>query len=155
MLVIGRSFSRLSALNHQREAEFRYSLTRLRENGESIALLGGEKEERAGLDRNFRDLLSSWSLMIWQHVRTTFVSQTSHYVAPVLPILICAPKYLAGDMSLGQVMQAASAVVIVQHAFGWVIDNYPRFANWMRAASLRSSLRLMSSIWPKSPAALR
>jgi vitamin B12/bleomycin/antimicrobial peptide transport system ATP-binding/permease protein len=144
MLLIGRNFSRLSAINHQREAEFRYALTRVRENGESIALLGGEKEERAELDRNLRNVLTSWSLIIWQHVRTTFVSQTSHYVAPVLPILICAPKYLAGDMSLGQVMQAASAFVIVQHAFGWVVDNYPRFANWSanatRVASLISSL---------------
>jgi putative ATP-binding cassette transporter len=144
MLIIGRRFSLLSGRNTQREAEFRYALTRLRENGESIALLGGEKEERAELDRNFSRLLESWRLMIWQYVRTTLVSQTSHYVAPVLPILICAPKYLAGDMSLGQVMQAASAFVIVQAAFGWLVDNYPRFAAWNanagRVASLISSL---------------
>ena len=53
MLIIGRSFVRVSEVQNQREAEFRYALTRLRENGESIALLGGEKEERAGLTRNF------------------------------------------------------------------------------------------------------
>jgi hypothetical protein len=47
-------------------------------------------------------------------MKTTIVSQTSGYLAPVLPVLLCAPKYLDGSMSLGQVMQAASAFTIVQ-----------------------------------------
>ena len=144
MLIIGKSFVRISEVQNQREAEFRYALTRLRENGESIALLGGEKEERAELTRNFAGLLESWRLVMGQWMRTTFVSSTSGYVAAVLPVLLCAPKFLAGDMSLGQVMQAASAFVIVQTAFGWLVDNYPRFANWnanaRRIASLIASL---------------
>ena len=144
MLIIGRSFIRVSEVQKQREAELRYALTRLRENGESIALLGGEKEERAELRRNFFSLLESWRFVMGQWMRTTFVSSTSGYVASVLPILLCAPKFLAGNMSLGQVMQAASAFVIVQTAFGWLVDNYPRFANWSanarRIASLIASL---------------
>ena len=99
MLIIGRSFVRVSEVQNQREAEFRYALTRLRENGESIALLGGEKEERAGLTRNFKALLESWRMVMGQWMRTTFVSSTSGFVAAVLPILLCAPKFLAGDMS--------------------------------------------------------
>jgi putative ATP-binding cassette transporter len=79
-----------------------------------------------------------------QWMRTTFVSSTSGFVAGVLPVLLCAPKFLAGNMTLGQVMQAASAFVIVQTAFGWLVDNYPRFANWSanarRIASLIASL---------------
>jgi putative ATP-binding cassette transporter len=47
-------------------------------------------------------------------------------------------------MSLGQVMQAASAFTIVQGAFGWLVDNYPRLADWnacaRRVASLMVSL---------------
>ena len=74
-----------------------------------------------------------------QWMRTTFVSSTSGFVAAVLPILLCAPKFLAGDMSLGQVMQAASAFVIVQTAFaGWstTIRASPT-GTPMRAASRR------------------
>ena len=144
MLLIGKSFVRVSEVQNQREAEFRYALTRLRENGESIALLGGEEEERAGLSRNLMGLLESWRMVMGQWMRTTFVSSTSGFIASVLPILLCAPKFLAGDMSLGQVMQAASAFVIVQTAFAWLVDNYPRFANWnanaRRVASLIASL---------------
>jgi putative ATP-binding cassette transporter len=144
MLIIGRSFVRASEIQNQREAEFRYALTRLRENGESIALLGGEKEERAGLSRNFFNLLDAWRLIMRQWMRTTLVSQTSSYFAAVIPILLCAPKYLAGDMSLGQVMQAASAFVIVQTAFAWLVDNYPRFASW--SANARRVASLVASI---------
>jgi putative ATP-binding cassette transporter len=144
MLLIGRSFVRISELQNQREAELRYALTRLRENGESIALLGGEEEERAELTRNVKGLLESWRLVMGQWMRTTFVSSTSSFIASVLPVLLCAPKFLAGDMTLGQVMQAASAFVIVQTAFAWLVDNYPRFANWnanaRRVASLIASL---------------
>jgi putative ATP-binding cassette transporter len=144
MLIIGKSFIRVSEVQNQREAELRYALTRLRENGESIALLGGEAEERSELRRNFASLLDSWRFVMGQWMRTTFVSSTSGYVAAVLPVLLCAPKFLTGNMSLGQVMQAASAFVIVQAAFGWLVDNYPRFANWSanarRIASLIASL---------------
>jgi len=62
----------------------------------------------------------------------------------VVPILLCAPKFLDGSMTLGQVMQAASAFTIVQSAFGWLVDNYPRLADWnacaRRIASLMMSL---------------
>ena len=112
MVLIGRQFIRLSEQNNQREAEFRYALTRLRENGESIALLGGEKEERAGLARAFGSLLESWRTILHQYMRTTFVSTTSGLIATAVPILLCAPKFLAGTMSLGDVMQAASAFAI-------------------------------------------
>ena len=141
---IGRSFVQISEDKNQAEAEFRYTLTRVRENGESIALLGGEEEERDGIDKTFTNVLRQWSRLAGQHMRTTLVSQGSSLIAPVVPILLCAPKFLDGSMTLGQVMQAASAFTIVQAAFGWLVDNYPRLADWnacaRRIASLMMSL---------------
>jgi putative ATP-binding cassette transporter len=144
ILVIGRRFVQVSEDKNQAEADFRYTLTRVRENGESIALLGGEEEERDGIDRNFTTVLRQWARLAGQHMRTTLVSQGSSLVAPVVPLLLCAPKFLDGSMTLGQVMQAASAFTIVQSAFGWLVDNYPRLADWnacaRRIASLMMSL---------------
>jgi putative ATP-binding cassette transporter len=144
ILVIGRRFVQISENKNQAEAEFRYALTRVRENGESIALLGGEEEERDGIDKNFTKVLRQWSRLAGQHMRTTLVSQGSNLIAPVVPLLLCAPKFLDGSMTLGQVMQAASAFAIVQTAFGWLVDNYPRLADWnacaRRIASLMMSL---------------
>ena len=73
-------------------------------------------------------------------VRFRGVSQTSSYIAPVLPIILCAPKFLDGTMSLGEVMQAASAFTIVQAAFNWLVDNYPRLADWTASACRVASL---------------
>src|SRR5882724_2134109 len=144
IMTIGRGFVQASEDKNQAEAEYRYTLTRVRENGESIALLGGEQEERDGIDRTFGKVLRQWARLAGQHMRTTLVSQGSSLIAPVVPVLLCAPKFLDGSMTLGQVMQAASAFTIVQSAFGWLVDNYPRLADWnacaRRIASLMMSL---------------
>ncbi len=134
MVIIGRRFVRVSENKNQAEAEYRYALTRLRENGESIALLGGEEEERAGLDAAFKVVLRHWREVLGQWRRTMVVSQTSSAFVPVIPLILCAPKYVAGTMTLGAVMQATSAFVTVQVAFNWVVDNYPRLAEWTASA---------------------
>ena len=140
MVLVARRFVAVSEAKNQVEAEYRYALTRVRENGESIALLGGEEEERAGIDRSLADVLRRWRDLCAQHMRATIVSQGSNIIAPVIPIILCAPKYLDGTMSLGQVMQAASAFTIVQAAFSWLVDNYPRLADWSAGARRLASL---------------
>jgi len=140
MVGIGRGFVAASERKNQAEAEYRYMLTRLHENGESIALLGGEQEERAGLDRSLRQVLRRWRQLCSQHMRTTSVSQASVLVAPVIPVILSSPKFLDGTMTLGEVMQAASAFVFVQAAFSWLVDNYPRLADWAASAQRVASL---------------
>jgi putative ATP-binding cassette transporter len=144
MMRIGRRFVTVSEEKNQSEAELRYVLTRLRENGESIALIQGEEEERAGVDRSLDKVLLAWRSICRQYMKTTVVSSSSGFIAPVLPIILCAPKFLDGSMSLGQVMQAASAFTIVQGAFNWLVDNYPRLADW--SASARRAASLMVSL---------
>jgi putative ATP-binding cassette transporter len=140
MLLIARSFVPTAERKNQAEAEFRYALTRLRENGESIAILGGEKEERAGLSLLLAEVMRSWSRLAGQHMRTALVSNGNYVVASVIPIILCAPKFLDGSMTLGQVMQAAAAFIQVQYAFNWIVDNYPRLAEFTASARRVASL---------------
>src|SRR5215470_8804707 len=121
MTLIGRRFVTVAEQKNQAEAEYRYTLTRLSENGESVALLGGEEEERAGVDQSLGNVLSRWRDIC-------------------MPILLSAPKYLSGAMTLGEVMQAASAFTIVQAAFNWLVDNYPRLSDWTASARRVSSM---------------
>jgi putative ATP-binding cassette transporter len=144
MVFVGRRFVTVAETKNQAEAEYRYTLTRLRENAESIALIGGQDEERRTADQSFTTVLGRWRDISVQAVRATVVSQTSGYLSAVLPILLCAPKFLDGSMTLGQVMQAASAFTVVQSALSWLVDNYPRFADW--SASARRVASLMISI---------
>jgi putative ATP-binding cassette transporter len=140
MVYIARGFVVLAENKNQAEANYRYALTRLRENGESIALLGGDAEERATLESAFTMVRRRWRAMMMQSVRTTIVAGTSNGFAPIIPILLCAPKYVSGTMTLGQVMQAASAFVTVQVAFNWIVENYPRLADWTASAHRLASL---------------
>src|SRR5260370_30959740 len=136
----------MAVIKDKREGEAGYGcvLTRLRENGESIALRQGEDEERNGVDKSLKMVLRAWRDICIQTMRAPIGSQTSSYIAPVLPIILCAPKFLNGTMTLGQVMQAASAFTIVQAAFNWLVDNYPRLADW--TASARRAASLMVSL---------
>ncbi|MGE0602828.1 MAG: ABC transporter ATP-binding protein/permease [Xanthobacteraceae bacterium] len=140
MVFIGRSYVTASEGKAQSEAELRYALTRLRENGESIALIDGEREEKEGLSAILTDVLDRWREIRKQYMKTTIVAQSSFLLAPVIPVILSAPKYLAGTMTLGQVIQAASAFVTVQTAFNWIVDNYPRLADWTASARRASSL---------------
>lgn len=143
MLVVGRRFVTVAEHKNKVEADFRYFAVRLRENGESIALLGGEAEEREALGRRLDSIRGAWVALCGQYMRTTSISQTNTLLAPTVPLLLCAPKYLAGSMSLGDVMQAATAFMAVQAAFNWLVDNYPRLADW-KASALRVGSLLRS-----------
>ena len=140
MIFIGSAYVTASEAKAQSEAEMRYALTRLRENGESIALIDGEREEKEGLTAILTDVLNRWREIRRQYMRTTIVAQSSFLLAPVIPVILSSPKYLAGTMTLGQVIQAASAFVTVQTAFNWIVDNYPRLADWTASARRTSSL---------------
>jgi vitamin B12/bleomycin/antimicrobial peptide transport system ATP-binding/permease protein len=140
MVTIARGFVPLAENRSQAEADYRYALTRVRENAESIALLGGDAEERAGLDSAYRIVRKRWRAVMMQSIRTTIVGNTTNGLAPIIPLLLCAPKYVAGTMTLGQMMQAASAFITVQHSFNWLVENYPRVADWTAAARRLASL---------------
>jgi putative ATP-binding cassette transporter len=67
---------------------------------------------------------------------------SSLLITPVVGLLLCTPKYLAGTMTLGEVVQAAAAFVVVQGAFSWFTDNYARLAEWAASANRVASLLL-------------
>ena len=140
VILVASRFVIVSERTNQAEAEYRYALTRVRENGESIALLGGEKEERAGLRQGLAAVILQWRNLCHQHMRYTLVSNTHWLIAAVVPLVLCAPKYVAGAMTLGEVMQAAAAFVQVQSGFNWLLDNYPRLAGWIASARRVGSL---------------
>jgi ABC-type uncharacterized transport system fused permease/ATPase subunit len=73
-------------------------------------------------------------------LRTTLISHSNLLLAPVVAWLLCAPKYLNGAMTLGELTQSAAAFVTVQSAFNWLVDNYQLLADW------RSSVHRVGSL---------
>ncbi len=116
------------------EGDFRYALTRTRENAETIALIGGEEDEQRMLKDNFSELARRWILVIGRQVRMIFLSSGNNVIAPAVPLLLGAPKFLSGEMTLGDLMQAAAAFSSVQTALNWLADNALSLANWSASA---------------------
>lgn len=122
------------------EGDFRYALTRTRENAETIALIGGAEDERRMLEENFGHLAKRWIEVIGRQTRMMFLASGNNVLVPVVPLLLGAPKYLSGEMSLGDLMQAAAAFSQVQTALNWLADNALSLANWSAAARRVSAL---------------
>lgn len=131
---IGRPLIRAADAKNGAEAKLRYELTRVRENAETIAMIGGDDQEKARIEASFRLLARRWLAVIRNHARMTWVINANAVLAPVAPLLLGAPAYLNGSMSLGMLMQAAAAFVQVQLALNWLVDNAIRLAEWRAAA---------------------
>ena len=89
-----------------------------------------------------REVLARWRQLCWQLMGTTMVSQTDVLLAPVFAWILCAPKYLSGMMTLGELTQASAAFVTVQVAFNWLVDNYQRLSDWRSAVNRVATLLL-------------
>jgi vitamin B12/bleomycin/antimicrobial peptide transport system ATP-binding/permease protein len=116
------------------EAQLRYELTRIKDNAENIALIGGDDDEQEHLDATLTDLARRWfDVILWQG-RMMWLNGANMVLAPVVPLLLGAPKYLAGEMTLGSLMQAAAAFTQVQMALNWLADNAMRLADWFASS---------------------
>jgi len=123
----------LVALNYQQqryEADFRFSLMRVRENAEQVALLEGEKAERDQLTDRFAQLADNWMAIMSRTKRLTFLTAGYGQVATVFPFIVTSPAYFAGAVQLGGLMQTASAFGSVQGALSFFVDAYRRLAEW-------------------------
>jgi putative ATP-binding cassette transporter len=128
--LVGRPLIPLSFQQQRLEADFRFNLVRLRENAEGVALYGGEAVERENLTERFERVRVNW----WQLMRftknLTFLTVGYAQIADIFPILVAAPRYFQGIISLGVLSQIGNAFGQVQGSLSWFVDNYPSLATW-------------------------
>jgi putative ATP-binding cassette transporter len=134
MWLIGRPLIDRVEYKAAGEADFRYEMTRTRENAETIALIGGDEDERANLGRSFDEVALRWMQVATRQARMMFLNGGNNVLAPVIPLLLGAPKFLSGDLTLGELMQAAAAFTQVQTSLNWLADNSLRLADWFASA---------------------
>lgn len=133
--LIGSPLVERVASKNEGEAQFRYELTRVRENSESIALINGAEDEGKRLNETFAVVADRWINVIRQHCQLTWLLNGNAFFAPILPVLLATPKYLAGELTLGSVMQLAAAFTAVLAALNWFADNFIRLAEWSASAN--------------------
>lgn len=147
---VGRPLIPLNAERYGREAELRFSLVRLSESAEAIALYAGEIEERRVLDRVVHRVIDIMRELANKLARLTWVTSGYGWLAIVVPILVAAPGYFGGSLSFGALMMVVNAFYQVQQALRWYVDNFSRIADWratlLRVVSFRNALLMLESL---------
>lgn len=151
--LIGRRLIGLSNQQQRFEADLRFSMVRVRENAESIALYNGEPNERQRLSTRFGKVWHNFWDIMKVSKRLTFFTAGYSQIAIIFPFIVAAPRYFAGKIELGELMQINSAFGNVQENFSWFINAYSELATW-RATSdrLLSFQQAMSDNEQRAPA---
>ncbi|KRE13879.1 hypothetical protein ASE63_17885 [Bosea sp. Root381] len=131
---------RISGKN-EAEARFRAEMTRLRENAESIALIRGDADERLSVMLNYGRVVSVWFGVMRQQGIVALVLNANSAFFPIVPLLLIAPKFVSGEVSLGAVMQIVAAFMAVQAALIWFVDNFLRLAEWFASVARVNELQ--------------
>src|SRR5215469_6088011 len=127
---VGRPLIRLNFDQQRFEADFRFSLVRLRENTESVAFYGGEARELEIFSSRFARVFANyWAIMLRTRM-LGFVQSGQSQAAVVFPYLVEAPRYFGGRLQLGVIQQVADAFVQLQTSLAYVITSYNDIANW-------------------------
>lgn len=142
MMLIAHRLTRVIEDSKRAEAELREIGANLRESVERAVVSDSKSEWSSRIRAALAAVIAQWRAYCWQLIRMTLVSHSNTLLTPVVGLVLCAPKYLVGAMTLGEVVQAAAAFAIVQGAFNWITDSYGRLAEWTSSANRVASLLL-------------
>jgi putative ATP-binding cassette transporter len=141
MWILARPLVRRVEDKAQAEGDFRYALTRARQTlGTPISV--ADPSDGRSLEDWFNRLATKWLLVIRGQTSIAVLTSANNVIAPAVPLVLSAPRYLAGQMTLGDLMQAAAAFLQVQISLNWLADNALSLANWSASAHRVAALDL-------------
>jgi vitamin B12/bleomycin/antimicrobial peptide transport system ATP-binding/permease protein len=127
---IGRPLVGLNFDQQRFEADFRYSLVRLREHTESVAFYGGEPREYESFGRRFADVFLNRIAIMWRTLKLSMFQNGVGQATAVFPYLVQAPRFFAKEIQLGDLMQTGEAFGKVYESLSFIIDAYDSIARW-------------------------
>ncbi len=137
--AVGKKLVGLNFVQQRYEADFRYSMIRLRESSENVAFYRGEEEERQVFDGRFSSLLKNFRRLIDKQKQLVWLNSGYSQIAIIFPFVAAMQRYLAKEITLGGLMQVASAFGNVQGALSYFADMYAAIAQW-QAVVMRLTL---------------
>jgi putative ATP-binding cassette transporter len=126
----GRPLAALVFRQQRVEADFRYSLVRVRENVEGIALYRGEHEEKSNLLYRFTAIYGNYRAIMNRTILLNLVTGTYGQAALIFPFVVVAPGYFAGRFAQGVIFQTIDAFGQIESALSWIVDRYVTLATW-------------------------
>lgn len=132
---IGFPLRRLHMDKQRREADYRSTLINCRQHGDAIAGQRGETQDRKELMGRFGEIISNWNRLIRCERNLSFYTVGYQQVTALAPVLLALPKFLAGEIMLGGLMQLRQAFTSVATSLGWFIFAYKEIAAWQATVS--------------------
>ncbi|MEE3852523.1 ABC transporter ATP-binding protein/permease [Gordonia sp. LSe1-13] len=133
---IGRPLIRLNFLNERLTANFRYALVRIRDGAENVAFYRGEGVERAGLLSRFAEVIRNFWRIVFRTLKFNGWNLTVNQTAVVFPLIVQAPRFISGEITLGAVMQSSTAFGNMHDSLSFFRESYDEFTE-LRAALIR------------------
>ncbi len=128
--LIGRPLVALSFERQRFEADFRFSLARLREYAEQVALLGGERAEQSALHRRFSSIIRNYLAIVQRKKQLMAFTASYGQISPIIPYIFTAPFYFANKIQLGVMTQTAGAFGRVEGALTFFVNYYTSLADF-------------------------
>ncbi len=125
---VGKKLIGLEFNQQKFEADFRFSMMRVRENSESIAFYRGESSELESFTERFKNVIKNFRDLMTKTKHLNFYINGYGQLAIIVPLILAAPKYFRNEMQLGGLMQTISAFGRVQDALSYFVDAYPTIA---------------------------
>ncbi|MDO4177555.1 MAG: ABC transporter ATP-binding protein/permease [Phascolarctobacterium sp.] len=137
--LVGRKLVDLNFVQQRYEADFRFSMIRLRESSESVAFYRGEEQEQKVLQNRFKALLENFWRLVNKQKQMVWLNSSYSQIAIIFPFVAAMSRYLAKEFTLGGLMQVASAFGRVQDSLSYFADTYSSLAQW-QAVVMRLTL---------------
>jgi vitamin B12/bleomycin/antimicrobial peptide transport system ATP-binding/permease protein len=137
--LIGRPLIRLYFERQHMEADFRFSLARLREYTEQIALLAGEGAELNMIGQRFGALITNFLALVYRRMKVLGFTGTFGQISPIIPSVLTAPFFFAGKIQLGDMTQTTDAFGKVSDSLTFFIDTYTQLASFKSVVDRLSS----------------
>ena len=128
--VVGRKLVKLNFIQQRYEADFRFSMIRLRESAESVAFYRGEAQEGKVFKNRFKLLLDNFWQLVNKQKQLVFLNSGYSQISIIFPFVVAMNRYLSKEVSLGGLMQVASAFGRVQDSLSYFVDMYSSIAQW-------------------------
>ncbi|RDI57863.1 ABC transporter ATP-binding protein/permease [Microvirga subterranea] len=128
--LIGRPLIGLNFQQERVEADYRFSLARLREYSEQVALLNGERAEEESFGRRFERIVDNYMRIVVRLIKLNSFTAAYFQANVVVPYILTAPYYFIGKISLGQMQQVVGAFSRVESALTYFITIYTTLADY-------------------------
>lgn len=128
--IVGRKLVQLNFIQQRYEADFRFSMIRLRESAESVAFYRGEGQEGVVFKDRFKLLLDNFWKLVNKQKQLVWLNSGYSQVAIIFPFVAAMNRYLSKEFTLGGLMQVSSAFGNVQGALSYFVDMYTSIAQW-------------------------